>query len=90
MLIAEVARAGRGSFAYIDSDDVAMTAFARELGGWLAPYARAIEVRINGGPVESANELLFQSGRSVWLASRLHRSCRSTTGYERSKNSPTV
>ncbi len=54
-LLAGMADAGGGSYAYIADDDAVMTAFARELGGLLATYGSDVRVRIRpaeGPPVE--------------------------------------
>ena len=45
-LLADMAQAGRGSYAYIDSEDVVLGAFGRELGGLLATYATDVVVRV--------------------------------------------
>lgn len=54
-LLGDLAEAGGGSFAYIDSDDAVLTAFARELGGLASTYAADVRVRVvplAGAPVE--------------------------------------
>ena len=54
-LLGDLAEAGGGSFAYIDSDDAVLTAFARELGGLTSTYAADVRVRVlplAGAPVE--------------------------------------
>lgn len=45
-LLGDLAEAGGGSFAYIDSDDAVLTAFARELGGLTSTYAADVRVRV--------------------------------------------
>lgn len=54
-LLGDLAEAGAGSFAFIDSDDAVLTAFARELGGLLSTWASDVRVRLApgaGAPVE--------------------------------------
>lgn len=45
-LLGDLAEAGGGSFAFIDSDDAVLTAFARELGGLTSTYAADVRVRV--------------------------------------------
>ena len=54
-LLGDLAEAGGGSYAFIDSEDAVLTAFARELGGLLATHASDVRVRVvplAGVPVE--------------------------------------
>ena len=43
-LLRDLAAKGKGNYAFVESPEVALTAFARELGGLLSTYARDIEV----------------------------------------------
>lgn len=59
-LLADMATAGGGNYAFIDSPEAALTAFARELGGLMSTYAQDIKVSIapdkNNGIVEVLND----------------------------------
>lgn len=45
-LLADLARAGKGNYAFISSPEKALTAFAKELGGLLSMYAQDIVVDV--------------------------------------------
>lgn len=45
-LLADVAKAGKGNYAYIKNPEDALSAFARELGGLLSSYAQNIKVEL--------------------------------------------
>ena len=59
-LLADMATAGGGNYAFIDSPEAALTAFARELGGLMSTYGQDIKVSIapdkNNGIVEVLND----------------------------------
>jgi len=59
-LLADIATAGGGNYAFIDSPEAALTAFARELGGLMSTYGQDIKVSIvpdkNNGIVEILND----------------------------------
>ena len=46
-LLADLARKGKGNYAFIRNPDDALTAFARELGGLLSRYAQEIAVELS-------------------------------------------
>lgn len=45
-LLADIANKCNGNYAFIDSPDVALQAFARELGGLMSTYAQNISIKI--------------------------------------------
>lgn len=59
-LLADMATAGGGNYAFIDSPEAALTAFARELGGLMSTYGQDIKVTIapdkNNGILEILND----------------------------------
>src|SRR5438105_8043016 len=65
MLLSALADAAGGSYAFIENDDLVLTAFGRELGGLVATCARAVEVRCvpgAGAPMRAElGDLLFGS-----------------------------
>lgn len=46
-LLADVAKAGKGNYAYIKNPDDALSAFAKELGGLLSTYAQNVELCVS-------------------------------------------
>lgn len=64
-VLTELAEEGNGSFAYIRSEDLVLTAFARELGGLVGTYAadvRARVVPVAGAVIEERlGDLLYQA-----------------------------
>lgn len=46
VLLENVAKTGKGNYAFIQNPDDAISAFAKELGGLLSTYAQNVEVRI--------------------------------------------
>jgi Ca-activated chloride channel family protein len=45
-LLRDLSTKGRGNYAYVQSPEDALTAFARELGGLLSTYAQSIEIEV--------------------------------------------
>lgn len=69
-LLADISNRGEGNYAFIDSPDAAMSAFARELGGLMSTYAQNISVRVspdnNNEIVEVLNdENVEQDGKAA-------------------------
>lgn len=54
-LLADISNKCGGNFAFVDSPDAALSAFARELGGLMSTYAQDIKVRISP---DKNNEIL--------------------------------
>ncbi|HLV64560.1 MAG TPA: hypothetical protein VKY73_02060, partial [Polyangiaceae bacterium] len=71
-ILAELSEEGGGSFAFIQSEDGVLTAFARELGGLVSTYAADVRVRIV--PVAGAQselrlgDLLYQAELPLCVA----------------------
>ena len=63
-LLAAMADVRGGSYAYLQNEDVVMSAFARELGGLISTYASGVHVRMTplaGAPIEETlADLLYQ------------------------------
>jgi|GEM_PF-6710404 len=63
-MLSDLAEEGRGSFAYIENDDIVRTAFARELGGLVSTHAEDVRLRLvpsAGAPSEaSLGDLLYR------------------------------
>lgn len=57
-LLADMSNQSDGNYAYIDSPDAALTAFARELGGLMSVYAQDIEVHISPNSNNEVVEVL--------------------------------
>lgn len=49
-LLRDLSTRGKGNYAFVQSPEDALTAFARELGGLLSTYARRIEVTVTPRP----------------------------------------
>jgi Ca-activated chloride channel homolog len=70
-LLAELASAGGGSYAYIQNDDQVLTAFARELGGLVSRYATSVVLRVEpnvGQPIEQRIATLLHDGTAEVVA----------------------
>jgi len=57
-LLADIANKCGGNYAFIDSPDTAMAAFARELGGLMSTYAQNISVKISPDKNNKVLEIL--------------------------------
>jgi len=57
-LLADIANIGDGNYAFIDSPDAAMTAFARELGGLMSTYGQELKVTIKPDKNNEVLEIL--------------------------------
>lgn len=57
-LLADIANACGGNFAFIDSPDAALSAFARELGGLMSVYAQDVKVKISPDKNNETLEIL--------------------------------
>jgi Ca-activated chloride channel family protein len=57
-LLADIANKCGGNFAFIDSPDAALTAFARELGGLMSMYAQDVKVKIRPDKNNEVMEIL--------------------------------
>jgi Ca-activated chloride channel homolog len=49
-LLRDLAARGKGNYAFVESPEDAITAFARELGGLLSTYARDVDVAVRPAP----------------------------------------
>lgn len=57
-LLADISEKSNGNYAFIDSPDAAMTAFARELGGLVSIYAQDIKISITPDKNNEVLEIL--------------------------------
>jgi Ca-activated chloride channel family protein len=57
-LLADIANTGGGNYAFIDSPDAALTAFARELGGLMSTYGQELEISIKPDKNNEVLEIL--------------------------------
>lgn len=57
-LLADIANKCGGNYAFIDSPDIALTAFARELGGLMSTYGQNISVKITPDKNNKVLEIL--------------------------------
>ena len=68
-VLADIAQAGGGSYAFIKDEDAVLTAFARELGGLVATYAADLRVQLEpvAGEVreERPSDLLYQGQQAT-------------------------
>jgi len=57
-LLADIANTGDGNYAFIDSPDAALTAFARELGGLMSTYGQELKITIKPDKNNEVLEIL--------------------------------
>ena len=57
-LLADLAKIGKGNYAFIQNPDDALSAFAKELGGLLSTYAQNLEVTISSSNGHELTEVL--------------------------------
>lgn len=57
-LLADIANTCNGNFAFVDSPDAALSAFARELGGLMSTYAQDINIHISPDKNNEVLEIL--------------------------------
>ncbi|KKN60311.1 hypothetical protein LCGC14_0533610 [marine sediment metagenome] len=57
-LLADLAKKGKGNYAFIQNPDDALNAFAKELGGLLSTYAQNIEIKVLAKNGHTINEVV--------------------------------
>jgi Ca-activated chloride channel family protein len=57
-LLRDLANKGKGNYAFVQSPEDALTAFARELGGLLSTYARDVVVEVRPAPGVALTEVV--------------------------------